>query len=371
MCCETGAKGDPDKEEAHIIEEEQETEASETTPSVEDQIAVSIKPEPQIEDAYDEDAERFHPVLYNRDDGWSGKTYLEAVQFCASLAIGDDPEGTYEICPYGAICPLGQAGEPLGGYEDGVGGLPAWVPISDESNGWLNLGKENSCVRYTALFPDPPEWGRTGEGSEELTRNIMCCKGSIWGSAEESFLYEVAAKKYHPGKCLYCTCLVFVIQTIRTTFSQPTPCAFACISRSVWHTRDNGWEGQTYDEAVEFCEMDRRFSLCPMEALCPMADLDAPLGGVIDKEGPEQWAPISNAPNSWVSVGPDNTCQIFEVLNGKNAQWGFTGEGAEPLTRHVSVLIYGSTLTSESNSSYPLFVCLGNVLRDWSQGRSG
>ena len=274
------------------------------TTTIEEQVT-------DVEDAtFVLDMEEFNPLLFNRENGWSGQTYLEAVQFCESLAVEDDPEGTYEICPYDAICPLGGGGVPMGGYEDDVGGLSeAWVPISDNSNEWTNLSKENSCVQYTGVYPDRPEWGRTGEGNEELTRNIMCCKGSIWGSAAESFLYELASEKYQP----------------------------------VWHNRNSGWVGQTYDEAVEFCESDRSFSLCPFEALCPMAELDAPLGGIIADE-PGQWAPISNFANGYVSVGPDNTCKIFHVIFGQD--WEEDRAGNDEATRHVSILIIESTLTS-------------------------
>ncbi len=98
----------------------------------------------------------------------------------------------------------------------------------------MNLSEANACIKYTGLYPTRPDWGIDPDGgSEPLTQTLMCCKGSIWGGAEESFLYELAAKKYKP----------------------------------VWYDRSEGWLGQSYVEAAEFCSSkgDTKI-LCPFEA---------------------------------------------------------------------------------------------------------
>ncbi|KAL7531697.1 hypothetical protein ACHAXR_008063 [Thalassiosira sp. AJA248-18] len=242
------------------------------------------------------------PLVFNRDDGWGGQTYLEAITYCASIADKENGWVNYQICPYEVLCPEGPGKVPIVGTVPGVDGDPAWVPLADEGNDWVDLSPENPCVRYRAEHPGLPEWGRTGEDNEELTRNILCCKGSIYGEAQESYVYEAAAEMYHP----------------------------------IWHDRDSGWTGQTYVEAEEFCSKNnKRFGICPYDAICPFSDRDEPLGGV--KEGPRgTWVPMAGVSNGWVSVGPENTCQIYDIVHGEQALWGLTGEGNEDITRHVA-----------------------------------
>mmetsp|Transcript_11472 Transcript_11472/g.25199 ORF Transcript_11472/g.25199 Transcript_11472/m.25199 type:complete len:848 (+) Transcript_11472:701-3244(+) len=205
----------------------------------------------------------------------------------------------YKICNYDAICPLGPNSEPLVGYKDNENG--SWAPIANDSNDWVNLSSDSACIRYTHEHPDHPEWGMTGEGNEEITRNIMCCKGSLLGSAKESFLYKVASETYHP----------------------------------VWFDRTNGWTGQTYQQALEFCQQrNEKTSLCPYHAVCPMTELNVPSGGVIDEPN-GSWAPISDYPNGWVQVGAENICMFYQVLNEKAPEWGITGVDNEDITRHI------------------------------------
>ena len=100
-----------------------------------------------------------------------------------------------KICPYQALCPMSDDNDPLTGYKES-NAWSSWVPISDDSNDWVNLSSDNACTQYTPQSAEKPEWGRTSKGSEEITRNIVCCKGSIWGSAEVSFMHKVATEIY-------------------------------------------------------------------------------------------------------------------------------------------------------------------------------
>ena len=51
-----------------------------------------------------------------------------------------------------------------------------WIPILDAHNKWVQAGAEERCVRYSVMHRgEGPEWGMTGEGSEDVTRNVMCC----------------------------------------------------------------------------------------------------------------------------------------------------------------------------------------------------
>ena len=53
-------------------------------------------------------AEKFQPVFFDRDRGWSGSTYYEAVQFCESIEGAD-----LHVCPFEAICPNGLGNLPI------------------------------------------------------------------------------------------------------------------------------------------------------------------------------------------------------------------------------------------------------------------
>ena len=48
----------------------------------------------------------------------------------------------------------------------------------EDENAWVGVSSDISCSRYDRLHAGPPAWGETGEGSEELTRNIACCHDS-------------------------------------------------------------------------------------------------------------------------------------------------------------------------------------------------
>lgn len=267
--------------------------------SVEAETETGASAAEEFQAVIDNDATKYFPALYTRESGWLGKTYLEAIEFCADSNANGDHQ---TICPFEAICPLGKNSQPFEGYNtEGIPGQ-AWVPISDKSNEWVNLSDENPCMRYTDLYQAAPDWGITGNGNEAITTKVFCCKGPV-ADAEISFMYQEAATKYHP----------------------------------VLYDRENdGYMGQTYIEAVEYCEEKREgVSLCPYDAYCPMADLDMPLGGVVTDEPKGSWAPISDNNNGWISIGPDNTCQIYEIVTGEQPEWGITGEGNEDIARHV------------------------------------
>ena len=113
---------------------------------------------------------KFHPHFYDRSLGWHGQTYEAALDFC------DNIDG-YALCPYDAVCPLGTNRSPISLYLNVSGPLEeaSWVPVIDEANEWVQIALLNSCIKHSAMNPEPPEWGRSGIGNEEITRNILCC----------------------------------------------------------------------------------------------------------------------------------------------------------------------------------------------------
>jgi len=98
-----------------------------------------------------------------------------------------------------------------------------------------------------------------------------------------------------------------------------------------WYNRSDGWKGQTYTESLIFCAKKGTAIPCPYEAYCPMGPGKNVLGGMRTEES---YAPMIDAPNGWVSVGPSNTCLPQNALNPP-PEWGLTGMGSEEFTRHI------------------------------------
>ena len=129
-------------------------------------------------------AESYHPTWYNRQNGWMGSTYSQALDFCSSQTEPNNSKVSLELCPYEVYCPTGPHHIPLGGYRteetDGVndndndndgnddngntdakesgsnsgGGSvvrSSRSPIKDMANGWVQVGMENVCVQYTIV----------------------------------------------------------------------------------------------------------------------------------------------------------------------------------------------------------------------------
>lgn len=115
--------------------------------------------------------ERYQPKIYNRNNGWEGVTYQQALIFCSMQGMA--------ICPYDAICPDGVKGEPLGGYRQSPNGDWAWIPIIDDFDEYIQVGARERCVRYSHKYDgETPEWdGSFGLDSTDakLTENLMCC----------------------------------------------------------------------------------------------------------------------------------------------------------------------------------------------------
>ena len=234
-------------------------------------------PSPTIDQVYEAARDAFAPMAYSRGTGWTGSTYLDAVQFCAGK-VG------YHICPYYAICPAGPGGKPVTGYYENDSGAQ-WAPFSDKSYAWASLSSKSPCIKY----PGNLELGLTVEESEASTHHVVCCKGSIFDSAEDDVLYQNSIERHE----------------------------------SVWFNETEGWVGRTYRDAVDYC-LEKDKSLCPFEAYCPLSDFGEPMGGVVDEPG-GQWVPAANVWNMWISVGSEHTCQIYDMVFGEPPEWNITG----------------------------------------------
>lgn len=167
---------------------------------------------------------KYQPILYDRDDGWAGQTYLEAVTFCQAH--------NRAICPYAALCPLGSGKKPMGGFKPGDADTwSAWVPIGDAGNDWVQTTEESgeSCARYSSLHGEPPDWGITGEGNEETTRHVQCCV-----VADDDDGGGDATPEGRPNP-------------------NPDYEAIGRIYKPQWFGRTSGWTGNTYISALAFC----------------------------------------------------------------------------------------------------------------------
>ena len=78
---------------------------------------------------------KYRPNGFSRQDGWLGKTYLDAYDFCGQQEGG-------RICPYDAVCPMGPNTQALGVF--GVATEVSWMPISENVNDWVQLGGNKS-----------------------------------------------------------------------------------------------------------------------------------------------------------------------------------------------------------------------------------
>ena len=51
--------------------------------------------------------EKFEPVFFDRETGWTGASYREAVEFCSGV------NDILHICPFEAVCPEGIGENPI------------------------------------------------------------------------------------------------------------------------------------------------------------------------------------------------------------------------------------------------------------------
>ena len=266
--------------------------------------------------SYKEVVKKFNPIAFDRSKGWDGTTYNDAVNFCNELE-------DRSLCPYEAVCPLGAASKPAGGYKT----TGSWLAISDEPNGWVHLGSIDSCTKYEETYSSTPDWGLTGK--EETTKNIMCCRITE-DSPKVSIIDETStATQEEPA-------IVMNADEI-TPLTDEEKAQVKFVSdklQPIFYNRSHGWEGQTYSEALEFCASRESRVPCPYTAVCPNGKGRPPLGGVKDnRKG--SFVPIIDTPNQWVQLSSKGVCELHSSLYGSPPEWGLTGEHNEEMTRNI------------------------------------
>ena len=253
MCCQITA----DSPKVTVTEE--------TATSVSQEPA-SIKPSSDILPLTEEEeaqvklvSDKLQPIYYNRSHGWDGQTYAQALEFCASRE-------SRVPCPYTAVCPNGKGRPPLGGVKENTAG--SFAPIIDSPNQWVQLSHYGVCELFSSMYGAPPEWGLTGEGSEHLTQNILCCKepnevSENAGNVNPGQPQVSTSSKAEPPAAV--ETYEVVKESSGASMLTSAEQSVLDIMHPLWFGKKHGWQGTTYDDAVEFCKNVGGMSLCPLE----------------------------------------------------------------------------------------------------------
>lgn len=148
--------------------------------------------------------------------------------------------------------------------------------------------------------------------------------------------------------------------------------ALAVPKAMVWFSFRDGWNRQSYIDAVSFC-VKRHMKLAHFEDYCQgEGNLT-----VSPKSPPgDQWAPLGGAEeNSWVQIGdgqltqePTETCRTYEQAFSRKPVWGMDGKGG----RYKSFL---ACKASKGFIMYPsdkgLGKCTGTLLPQPDEAKSG
>ncbi|KAL7444551.1 hypothetical protein ACHAXM_009480 [Skeletonema potamos] len=251
--------------------------------------------------------------VFTREEGWKGFSRPEAIGFCSGKAL--------TLCTFEAVCPHGEGNDPAFGAPAQI----TWVPLSDGSD-WVQVGAGDKvpCEQWSKMYGGSPPWANAGEVIEEITGRIYCCES-------ENPVQDAAAKP--TGDIASNT--IEDVQSIPASHDglseQQAYNNVANRFAPKWFNRSTGWQGTTFEAAVQFClSLEQNMILCPFEAYCPMGPSSKiPFGGLID-EPTGSLAPTINNRNWWVHVGGNNVCK----QEGLDVNWGSDGSN-EDVTRHI------------------------------------
>eukprot|EP01082_Thalassiosira_pseudonana_P008035 g6478.t1 g6478 contig23:560103-562466(-) len=299
----------------------------------------------QQQQLYKAIATTLQPIWFSRENGWNGKAYLEAYKFCYQ-------HEERVPCSYTAYCPAGPGHIPLGGVKAESKG--SWAPVNNAPNEWVNVGDDGMCRLYSETHGgDNPRWGLTGK-NEELTRHIMCCKKEVEDDGDYPGVVPIddednmASDLYNrppdleedvvdssvtdskgeismglgdvPTLPTAASSSSSVEDTPPTAANSPsiaeeTPPSPPSSSplRAHWFTRNDGWTGTTYNEAVSFC-FTKSAGVCNYNEYCPNGEGQLPTDGPRDAGDNSTgqsllWSPtVMSGKETWVGVGVVNTC---------------------------------------------------------------
>eukprot|EP00579_Thalassiosira_antarctica_P029645 CAMPEP_0202030230 /NCGR_PEP_ID=MMETSP0905-20130828/64388_1 /ASSEMBLY_ACC=CAM_ASM_000554 /TAXON_ID=420261 /ORGANISM="Thalassiosira antarctica, Strain CCMP982" /LENGTH=1463 /DNA_ID=CAMNT_0048594023 /DNA_START=42 /DNA_END=4433 /DNA_ORIENTATION=- len=269
---------------------------------------------------------KLQPVVHDRMSGWTGQTYVEAYEFCGS-------KESKIPCTYESLCPNDIGGEEPIGFEEG----PIWAPIEDSVDTWVEISDGGYCEKHTNL-----------QKFKDVTRYVLCCRaaGEAAGGKDHGDIPFTSASMPAAATTPMTPSLE---QQPKPAFSAAAAAAGAQISlvemeniykvseerfRPVGYDRFQGWTGQTYGGALEFCALQDSKIPCPYEAICPMGSNGPPVGG--ENDGPNgAWAPIMDSANGWVQIGHKDTCTKYADMKPHPPMWGLSGKESEAITPHI------------------------------------
>lgn len=126
--------------------------------------------------------------------------------------------------------------------------------------------------------------------------------------------------------------------------------------KPLWFSTQDGWNGGSHADAIEFCQSVRNRNLCPYAVICPNGDgSDAIVmpGHSYGRKSEfivdgEQYAPVYGSGNNWVLIGEkeqqssgatssttNNKCKTTLQLDGTaNPSWGWSSERAD-MKKHI------------------------------------
>ncbi|KAK1737323.1 hypothetical protein QTG54_012190 [Skeletonema marinoi] len=254
----------------------------------------------------------FRPHWFSDAQGWSGTSYEDAKRFCEYIKVAKDQEDTLHLCPLEVYCPHGPLHDKPLYYEMDAYDSEQWAPISGENERWVMIGNKE---HHTCTL-NPPQVS-VDTLSPTVKKHIMCCQGpsdaNVAGNENSS--PETADDAIASANQL-------------TQLFYEVTAAY----RPITYDRSTGWQGQTYQEAVTYCDSYHNYIPCPYEVYCP--DQKHLMAGISGEEG-ESWAPVVNQENEWVQVGTGDVCELYSERYGSKPDWGVSGENSEAITRHI------------------------------------
>lgn len=221
---------------------------------------------------------KFKVNRYDRNSGWGGSSYYEALMFCGAKGA--------TVCPYEAWCPQGPSKAVVGG----MAASSQWVPFINVANGWIQISPDDTCMPYNSMNTLPPDWGLTGENKAE-TSHIMCCEtDDNWIPEDQTAAVVVSSAPSQVDK-------------LAMDMFKP-----------IWFGRKHGWHGGSHQEAAQFCNNIGDMEFYPIMALCPDGKT---LFNDMQPFPGEQWSPLSDG--DWALTGsieadPSATCNPYNVL---------------------------------------------------------
>ena len=324
---------------------------------------------------------KYIPFWFGFKEGWSGGTYENARDFCASVDPGRGD--SFHLCPLMAYCPNGPYHEKPLFLQKEAFNEEQWAPTSFAPNDWIQIGKlsednPQTCMLYRETQKMEPSWGL--DGSEPgLKQHILCCKGGDTSDFDYEGVDEIDNAQSSVAETAAAALSDTNIQaSVSNELAQgsiqgfPThngagnsaphggatnhEAALVIHLNPIWFDHDLGWNGGSHDDAELFCSTkgdDAPMTLCPYDAYCPNGPTYPSLGGPSTSFATqEQYAPYHGDEEHWVLIGRFNnakttTCLDYNQLFGDTPSWAYDDSRKE-LKQHILCCASSETLQSSS-----------------------